>query len=238
MLEVAICDDNILFSGQLEEKILQLSKLYFIKMDVEVYSDGSNLLLEIANGKHFNIIFMDIEMKQMDGIKTATQIREVDQAVQFIFVTSYEKYMRNTFCVAPIGFVTKPVQYSELKKVFYLAIMVLNKKKEYYYFEFNKIFYKIKMDDIMYFQSKARFVLVACTNEIFKQYEKLSKIEAECEQKGQFLRIHQSYLVNFKYIDRISSDNIRLQKGIILPVSKSKKQEIDKKMQIFMGWHV
>lgn len=238
MLEVAICDDNILFSGQLEEKLLQLSKIYFVKMEVEVYYDGSNLLLEIVNGKQFNIIFMDIEMKQMDGIKTAAQIREIDQAVQLIFVSSYERYMRNTFCVAPIGFVTKPIQYSELKKVFCLAVKILNKKKEYHYFEFNKICYKIKMDDIMYFQSKGRFVLVACVNEIFKQYEKMSKVEAECEQKGQFLRIHQSYLVNFKHIDRISNENIRLQKGIILPVSRSKKQEIDKKIQIFMGWNI
>lgn len=93
MLRIAICDDDSKFTGEIEALVFQESQKLGIRVETEVFSDGKTLLKSIQDGEHYQLIFIDIEMKQVDGITAARHIREIDRTVLLIYVSGYDKYL-------------------------------------------------------------------------------------------------------------------------------------------------
>ena len=118
MLEIAVCDDDSCFLKYLSNLLCGLGDDYGISVEVESFHDGRLLLERIRQGKRYDLIYLDIQMKEMDGIKAAKMIREMDWTVQLVYITSYEKYMKQVFAEAPIGFLVKPLKEDEMEKLF------------------------------------------------------------------------------------------------------------------------
>lgn len=77
MINIAICDDDIGFTGKFEQMLLTIKNLEHIELEPEVYFDGKELIESIyERGKKYDLIFLDIEMKEMDGLTAARVIRK------------------------------------------------------------------------------------------------------------------------------------------------------------------
>lgn len=94
MLRIALCDDDSKFTGELETLVIEESRKLGIRAETEVFSDGKTLLKSIQSGDHYELIFIDIEMEQVDGITAARQIREIDRTVLLIYVSGYDEYLQ------------------------------------------------------------------------------------------------------------------------------------------------
>jgi len=222
MVQVAICDDERHIQGQLETLLEDMSKSLNLKLELEIFEDGAEIVEKIVKGQRFDIIFMDIEMKTVDGIEAAMQIRKLDKGVQIIYVTSHDEYMREAFDVAPIGFVSKPITWKEVEPRFLNALNYVKTQDAYYRFQFYKSHYQVPVRDIIYFQSHLRNLDVVCEKEKFPQYAKMSEAERQLGSCNcEFLRIHRSYLVNRRYIKKYGYDHIILQNDEKLPIGKS-----------------
>ena len=78
MINIAICDDDLVFASKIEAMLLQISKEQMIKMNIEVFSDGSELWDDIVFGKNkYELLYLDIEMVRINGIEVARKIREM-----------------------------------------------------------------------------------------------------------------------------------------------------------------
>ena len=97
MLKIAICDDDLGFTGSLENLVLEESQSMGIRVNTDVFSDGKTLLKSIQSGERYGLIFIDIEMEQVDGISAARKIRETDHSVLFIYISGYDKYFKELF---------------------------------------------------------------------------------------------------------------------------------------------
>lgn len=109
MLKIAICDDDVKMTGRLDTVLEEIAKRNFVKIDTEVFLDGGELEKAVEEKMYFDIIFLDIEMGDEDGITAARKIRETDRNVLIIYVTSHESYMQESFSVRPFRFVVKPI---------------------------------------------------------------------------------------------------------------------------------
>lgn len=118
MIEIAICDDDVTITGKMDGFFCDYAKKNGVRIETEVFWDGNTLLNEINNGKRYDIIFLDIEMKNENGIQAARKIRRVDKNAYIVYVTSYEQYMREAFSVRPFQFIVKPFEMSEVESVF------------------------------------------------------------------------------------------------------------------------
>ena len=118
MLRIAICDDDSKFTGEIETLVIQESRKFGIRVETEVFSDGKTLLKSIQDGEHYQLIFIDIEMKQVDGITAARHIREIDRTVLLIYVSGYDKYLKELFEVEPFRFLSKPLNPSQFARYF------------------------------------------------------------------------------------------------------------------------
>ncbi len=235
MLRIAICDDDSKFTRKLETLVLQESQKLGIRADTDVFSDGKTLLKSFQNGDHYELIFIDIEMEQVDGITAARRIREIDRTVLLVYVSGYDKYLKELFEVEPFRFLSKPLNHTQFDRYFKEACKRINETEVFYQFTFNKEIRKISVKDIVYFESNNRIVYIHLkdgTNEYF--YGKLNNVEKELAASRQyFLRIHQSFLVNYDYIIKMNFFNITInyaRKKMELKISEDRQKEVRRQL--------
>ena len=205
MLDIAICDDDNSFAGGLEETLCRMEKTYGLKFEIDVYQDGCSLVKEVMSGKRYDIICMDIQMKEMDGVEAARQIRKLDRVVELIYVTSYDSYMKEVFEVTPSGFIVKPLDQKEFETTFCRVMRTVIGQDAYYRFRYKKEEYKLLIRNILYFTSDLRKTYIV-------------------EEGGRYMEYR-----------KLSYDTVKLSNGEVLPVSSHRKQEVDEQLAKLMS---
>lgn len=228
MIEIALCDDDRYLLGTLERLLYGLGEKYKLHLDIECFEYGLSLLETVRNGERFDIIYMDIQMAEMDGLETACKIRELDWNVQLVYVTAYESYMKKAFQAAPMAFIVKPVSIEEFEEVFLRMLKKLSSRDDYYRFRYMKIEYKVLLRDVIYFESIGRVIWIVEENERLKEYNKLNIVESKLARGEEtFLRIHQSYLINYRHMSVIGYNRVIMNNGEELPLGRKYKKRVD-----------
>lgn len=225
MIKVAICDDDNLFAHQLENIILNTCDNEGIKVDTEIYLSGFTLEKGILTGQKFDLIYLDIQME--DGISAAKNIRKMDDNVILIFVSSYDRYMMELFRLDVFAFIKKPIDSASFSKIFLDANQKICSKSFFFAFKYRNQEYKIPCKDILYYESRGRQISIhEKSGEIHVFNGKLSDVEKNLEKgKIPFLRIHQSYLVNYFLIKSRTKSEVTLINGTNLPISEDRQKQ-------------
>ena len=231
MLSIAICDDDLKFTGKLETLVIEESQKLGIRVETEIFSDGETLLKSIQSGEHYELIFIDIEMKQVDGITAARQIREIDRTVLLIYISGYDEYLQELFEVEPFRFLSKPLNHEKFTHYFRDSWKRINETEVFYQFTFNKEIRKVSVKDIVYFESNNRIVNIHFKDGTYEYFDgKLNNVEEElAASRRYFLRIHQSFLVNYDYIKKMNFFNMTISfmnKELELKISEDRQKEV------------
>lgn len=227
MLSVAICDDDIQTTGEVESLIRKIAKQNFVDVETEVFWNGESLVDTIINESHFDIIYLDIEMDKEDGISAAKRIRMYDKNVLIIYVTSHEKHMKESFSVRPFQFLVKPVSEKQMEACFKAALDDINDTDFYFRYSYKRVNYKIPVKNILYFESNRRKVFIVTEKGTYEVYGKLNDIEKSLKRcKISFLRVHQSFLVNYKYVDGLAYDFVLMNNGKKISISEDRRKMI------------
>ncbi|MFQ9516224.1 MAG: LytR/AlgR family response regulator transcription factor [Eubacterium sp.] len=239
MLRIAICDDDLVFASKIESLLYEISKVSMIDMDIEVYSDGIELWEDISKGEVYDLFYLDIEMLQLNGIDVAKKIREKDTSAIIIYISNYENYLIELFEVEPFRFIKKPVDKKIFVQYFHKAYERIVHDDVYFDYKFNKVQHKVLTKEIMYFESSGRLINVVDKIGTGKFYGKLNQVEKELKSgKTPFLRIHQSYLVNYRFIREISFAKVVLMDGTELQISEDRQKKIRLKYNELLGGEV
>ena len=200
MIKIAVCDDDIAFTGTTQTFLDQIAKEQHLELEVSIFLSGKSLVQEYQEINHFDLIFLDIEMKRINGIKAAHAIRGMDRSVLLIYVSGYEQYLKELFEVEPFRFLQKPLNDSKFRRYFHEACDRIGDMDSFYQFNFNKNIHRVSLRDTVYFESRNRVVYIIMDNGTEKYfYGKLNDVEKQLkESRYRFLRIHQSYLVNYR----------------------------------------
>ena len=230
MIKVAICDDDNLIAHQLEDIILNTCNSEGIRVDTEVYYSGSALEKEVLTGQIFDLIYLDIQMEKGDGISAAKNIRKMDENVMIIFVSSYDKYMMELFRLDVFAFIKKPIIPESFSETFLEANQKICSKNFFFPFKYRNQECKIPCKDILYYESRGRQITIyekGGTTYVFNG--KLSDVEEKLEEgKIPFLRIHQSYLVNYFLIRSRTKSEVILTDGTKLPISEDRQKKFSR----------
>ncbi|MBE5954589.1 MAG: response regulator transcription factor [Lachnospiraceae bacterium] len=231
MIKVCVCDDDELIANKISSIIDSLAEEKNIKIKKDVYYSGSAMVRGIENSNsYYDLIFLDIEMEDIDGIEAAKRLRLRDELANIIYVTSYQNYAIETFAVRPYQFVLKPFEDEVIEKHFMdVYERVLSDSEECFKFKFCNVHYKVLLKDIMYFESCKRSIIIHLSDGTkYKFYGKINNVENMLiDSKSDFLRIHQSILVNLKFIRIKRFSDIQLMNGTILQISENKRNIVN-----------
>lgn len=227
MLNIAICADDIEVTGYLEGLLYKNTESLFIQMDTEVFGDGRELVKAVSSGIQFDLIYLGIEMRGQDGISAAKEIRQIDSNVLIVYVTSHSKYMLDSFEVRPFRFLLKPVNEKIFIDCFYKCIREIAKENYYLRYKYQKTNYKILSADILYFESQKRKIRIVTVHGTDEMYGRMDEIQKYMEKGNRvFLRVHQSFLVNYDHIRQLASDKIIMDNGCEIPISVNRRKDI------------
>ena len=222
MLRIAICDDEKNICDYLEKRVTD----YLAKIDedaeISVFYDSAPLLEACKKSNDFDIIFLDIKMKTINGVDCAKLLRENDVNSLIVFVTSSAEYVFSGYEVKAFRYILKTDLVNAFDRIFGECIAELKKNTDKVFpLKTTSVVKNIPLNDILYFESNKRVLIVHTKGEDLSFYGKLDDIEGSLKNDN-FIRIHQSFLVNALKIKSVSKTEVALKNGDILPVSKSR----------------
>ena len=234
MFNCIICDDNK------EEATLVYEMLN------DIYNDQLNCTLKYSekdfNNKELticNILIIDIDLvfsngDNSTGIEIAKQIKIKHPDVQVVFVSAFHEYAQDIFEVSPIYYVQKPVHKEVLKVAVDKAIdRIMQIKNDFFSFNIGSEIYKIRMCDIIYFESEKRLVKLVAKDYQYSFYSRIKDVEEKLDDR--FIKCHQSFIVNMEHITRFSGNNAVMNTGVNVPISQSRYSDVKKTFTKFLG---
>lgn len=243
MLEIAICDDEIVFAQKLKTIVEGYLDSLQMSYGIDIYSSGKELLDMNVDVRKYKIIFLDISMDEIDGISVAKNIRSITEEPYIVFVTAFINYALDGYSVDAIRYLLKSKEkFEDYVKECMDAILTKMKvninKKEISFLEGKRV---VSLNSILYIESKLHkleYHILEDKVQIYTQYEVLNRVESEYIQNG-FIRSHQSYLVNMKHIKELKVDNGRyimvLSNGDELIIPKKRYREVKEAYVTYRG---
>lgn len=226
MIRIAICDDEAIFAKNIEKHIMKFMENEMLGYAIDIYASGEELIALGLEMVQYDIIFLDINMEGMDGIETARKIREVSDKIFLVFITAFINYAPEGYGVNAIRYILK--ENDNLQAAIDECMLAIMNRRNYLIeekeFKFSTGTKTILLDRILYIESslhKLEFHIMEKEMKIYTMYEKLDKVD-DMLQKHDFVRIHQSFLVNVKYIKNVKDYKAILSNGEELIIPKSR----------------
>ena len=171
--------------------------------DIKSFSSPSDALIEITKTK-YDVIFLDISMPQMSGLELANAILTIEPNTFIVFQTAYSEYAIEAFKIGGIDYLLKPVENSEIKRVFEKIKAFKqssNQSDEKLLGKRGNKIYLIKIDDIYFIKADLDEVIIRIKDTDVYVKRKIGDLEKLLDKK-KFFRIHRSIIVN---VDKIKS---------------------------------
>lgn len=224
MIKVAIVDDNGEDQNTLQDCLQRFSIESERSFEVKVYNNAVDFLE--GYDASADIIFMDIEMPQIDGMRAAKKIRELDKEVVIIFVTNFVQYAMNGYEVNAFDFILKPIRYTNFIMMLKRVVNVLeHKRKDYSVNLFLKNgMARVYVSDIVYIEVINHEVIFHMVQrEEIKLRGTLTSWAEKLSDKH-FVLCNSCYLINLKYVQNINKDEVSVG-GYTLKISQSKRKD-------------
>lgn len=221
MVRIAIVEDEQACADRLQTYIERCCKENGVEATVRYFSDGEEIASDYS--ADYDIIFMDIVMKHLNGMKTAELIRTLDKNVIIVFITSRAQYAIKGYAVDALSYLLKPIEYFAFSQEFRRCIDKLKRKrKRYLLFSTENGKARIATEDILYIESLNHHMLITAESGQYCVYDTMRNLEAILRNEG-FARCNNCYLVNLAYVTAVHGDYVVLG-GKELKISRHKKK--------------
>ncbi|MBS5788212.1 MAG: response regulator transcription factor [Clostridioides difficile] len=233
MIKIAICEDEKETQLLIEDQLDNILKNINIEYEIQKYSSGEELL--DSNLKDIDILLLDIQMGQINGMDTARKIRELGNKMKIIFITSLIDYVQEGYEVRAYRYILKPIESKELKQHVITCIKEIETNKNKYIVIKNRSnTYKIYSNEIKYIEVQKKEMSIHTINKSFDVRYSLGKIEKDLNLDN-FVRCHKSFLVNLSYVENIKLNIAILESGEEIPISRYRYKDVKEKFLKFLG---
>lgn len=231
MLWIAVCDDEVMECNRIAKKIGEILAEMKVPCTVKQFYNGRELL---QSSDSFDLIFLDIIMGEMDGMRTAQLVRQRAYDTILVFISSSREYVFDAYEVEAFQYLLKPVEEGKLRRVLQKAVFrTEDRSREFIVINRERQKKKLFLDDIFYFEIRGRLIDVHGTGGIFSYYGQIGVLEKDLDGKG-FFRCHKSYLVNLKYVDVYNRQEIVLDNRERIVIAKRRYEEFCQEILKYM----
>lgn len=215
--KIAICDD----SDADRQYILNMVEHWGVSaghaVHADVFASAESFLFHYAEESDYDILLLDIEMGEMDGVTMAKQLRRSNDVVQIIFITGYSDYISEGYEVAALHYLMKPVKEEKLRSVLDRAAEKLFKNERVLCFEVGGEMVRVPIYQIRYADVFGNYVTIHALSDVTVKMP-LGELEKQLDER--FYRVGRSCVVNLTQISRVTRTEIKLSDGTAIPLPR------------------
>lgn len=221
MIRLALVEDDEIYRSQLKEYITRYAQTSGERFTVLEFADGDEIALNYKS--EYDIILMDIEMKFMDGMMAAEEIRKLDTEVIIIFITNSPQYAIKGYAVDALDYVIKPVSYFAFSQRLSRAIERLQHRKRHFLQVNTKDgTHKLDVKQLYYVESQGHTLCFHTAEGELVSTGSLQDTEKHLAADS-FFRCNKGYLVNLEHVDSVNGDDV-LVHGERLALSRTRRK--------------
>jgi len=234
VFRIAICEDEKAQREYLSKLLDLWQERSGRKAVVSLFTSAEQFMFETEGKYPYDLLLLDIQMGQMNGVELARKIREKDTEVVIIFLTGIKDYAIEGYEVGAVRYLLKPVKETEFFAILdKLCEVVTEQKEDYFLFQCGGVTNRVPFSEIFYAEAEGHYVRLRTggkgeqdSDKEWKWKENISARSEELEAKGFFL-LRRGLYVNLAKVEQIGKTECVLESGEVLPVSKARYQALN-----------
>lgn len=232
MIRIAVVEDEPVYRKQLNTFIRDYEKSSGESFQVTEFADGLDIVEDYQ--AVYDIIFLDVRMKHLDGMQTARKIREYDRDVILIFITNMAEFAIQGYQVEALDYVLKPINYFAFSQELQKAVKKV-KEKTAFFLHVMKESSMVRLDvaTISYIESQGHNVVIHTKEEEIVSRDSLKNLEKKLAGRH-FSRCNNCYLVNLALVERVDKNLVTVA-GEELQISRTKRKAFMEELAQFIG---
>lgn len=232
MIKIAVAEDKPSNIEQIKFYLQKIQKEVDLEIKVNFYTDGK--LLVDKYKMSYDILILDIDMPNLDGMSAAKEIRKIDEDVTIIFLTKMAQYAIKGYEVRAIDFLLKPINYSLFSMKLKDIIYEVNSNNDIpVILTVSKSMRKIMASDIYYMEVSNHKLIVHTKKEVIKACGTLSNMEDKLREHN-FVRCNSGFLVNLQHVVAIEKNSVKVGDDELI-ISRPKRKEFLRELTEFLG---
>ena len=224
-LRIAICDDSAADRDYLAGLARRWAGQRLHTVQLALYPSAESFLFAYAEDKTVQILLLDIEMGQMDGVTMARTLRKDNDGVQIVFITGYSEYIADGYEVEALHYLMKPGDENKLFSVLDRAADKLCRNEQVLTLELSGETVRLPVYQIRYAEVQGNYVTVHAKSDYTA---KMTLSELETRLDDSFFRLGRSALVNLGYVARVTKTAVTLNDGSVLPLPRGAYDRINR----------
>ena len=217
MYRIAICDDDQAARQMLESLAARWAGERGVQIQTEQFDSAEKFLFHYAEDKQYDILLLDVEMGQMDGVALAKQLRKGGDKAQIVFITGYSDYIAEGYEVSALHYLMKPVREEKLLEVLDRAAERLKVAERALFLKLEGEMVRVPLAEIRYLEVQQNYVTIHAGQD-YTVKNTLSKLAAELDER--FFQLGRSYLVNLSCVQRVTRQEALLRTGDRIPLPR------------------
>ncbi len=223
MYRVAICDNDpkVLerFGAMLQDYIAR----NHLEIEYRVYQNPKMLIADMEEGLHYDIVYMDVEMPQLNGMDAIQAVKKIQPSCLVVILSSYTEYAVDAVNLEVFRYLVK----GRTEDLFDLSLDAAWKRlsaqdEKVYYISTSRKYVKILLSDIMYCYKSSKMSVMVTEQEEYCERKPLHRLLADLNQEQEsFVMIERGYIVNIRYLNRIDKNEVVLDNGKRLPIGST-----------------
>jgi two-component system LytT family response regulator len=223
-MRILICDDEVKYVNELKVHVQEYMKNHFIQCSIEASSSPKEFL---KKNRTYDLVFLDIQMPEINGLEIAHKLKERNSKVVIFFVTAYNKYQDDAMDLQIFRFFEKPFDVKRLYSSLDKAMEYIDGSYVDVFVQNNTEHIRILVDDIIYIKRDNRKNYLFTKDNTFVIRESIMEWNNRLPTTFFYL-VHKSFLVNLHYVTKYNYTELFLNETIRVPIASRKQAEFHK----------
>lgn len=236
MLHIAIVDDEQTHRDILTKYIEEWRAREGMEAEVEAFTSSEAFYFAWCGQQCCDVLFLDIMMGGADGISLAKRLREQGKKLNIIFTTGIADYMQEGYEVEAMHYLLKPLRKEKVWECLDKCLKRREEDAEWILLPTEEGLVKTDVSGILYGEAVGHYCVLECMGERLQLKLGIRELAKKLEGRGDFLFCHRSYLVNLRRVSRVGRQDIGMEGGALVPVSRRMYNEVnDRFIRAFVG---
>lgn len=235
MIRIGIVEDDLASRKLILDYLARYEAETGERFDVSVFEDGAEIVGTYR--PRFDILLLDIQMAHMDGLTAASHIREVDDQVVIIFITSAAQFAIKGYEVDALSFLLKPLPWFAFSQELRRSIAAARKRRSAsILLQVAGEVLRLDIADVLWVESLKHRLTVHTTSDSHSFSGTLKEMEAQLAEHD-FFRSNSCYLVNLAHVRGVRDQSCVMSDGTELRISRPRKKAFLQALTEYAGAH-